>query len=87
MPLCCTPDHTVILEPEEHAMLLVDSLSNRHIVRVFDKDQLHFIATIRAIPNCRLQPAGNTVLQYWEVPAGQASDGLGARRSKLDNPG
>jgi hypothetical protein len=52
-------------------MLLVDSMSDRHIVRVFDKDQLHVITTILAIPNYRLQPTGNTVLQYWEVPVGQ----------------
>jgi len=71
MPSCCTPDHIVILEPGEYVMLLVDSLSDRHIVRVFDKDQLHVITTILAIPNYRLQPTGGTVLQYWEVPAGQ----------------
>lgn len=71
LPSCCTPDHIVVLEPGEYVMLLVDSLSDRHIVRVFDKDQQHVITTILAIPNYRLQPTGNTVLQYWEVPAGQ----------------
>jgi hypothetical protein len=29
------------------------------------------ITTILAVPNYRLQPTGHTVLQYWEVPAGQ----------------
>jgi hypothetical protein len=71
LPSCCTPDHIVVLEPGEYVLLLVDSLSDRHIVRVFDKDQQHVITTILAIPNYRLQPTGNTVLQYWEVPAGQ----------------
>jgi hypothetical protein len=71
LPSCCTPDHTVILEPGEYVLLLVDSMSDRHIVRVFDKDQQHVITTILAIPNYRLQPTGNTVLQYWEVPVGQ----------------
>ena len=70
MPSCCTPDHTVTLQPGEYVMLLVDSLSDRHIVRVFDKDQKNVITTILAIPNYRLQPTGKTVLQYWEVPAG-----------------
>jgi len=71
LPSCCTPEHTVTLQPGEYVMALVDSLSDRHIVRIFDKDQKHVITTILAVPNYRLQPTGNTVLQYWEVPAGQ----------------
>jgi LPXTG-motif cell wall-anchored protein len=71
LPSCCTPDHTVTLQPGEYVMVLVDSQSDRHIVRVFDKDQKNVITTILAIPNHRLQPTGKTVLQYWEVPAGQ----------------
>jgi hypothetical protein len=71
VPDCCTPDHTVILQPGEYVMLLVDSLSDRHIVRIFDKDQKHVITTILAIPNYRLRPTGKTVFQYWEVPAGE----------------
>lgn len=71
MPSCCTAGHTVTLEPGEYVMMLVDSTSDRHIVRVFDKDQQHVITTILAIPNYRLQPTGETVFQYWEVPAGQ----------------
>jgi hypothetical protein len=71
MPSCCTPDHTVVLEPGTYVMVLVDSLSDRHIVRVFDKTQTHVITTILAIPNYRLQATGKTVFQYWETPAGQ----------------
>jgi hypothetical protein len=71
VPDCCTPDHTITLQPGEYVMVLVDSLSDRHIVRIFDKDQKHVMTTILAIPNYRLQPTGKTVLQYWEVPAGQ----------------
>jgi LPXTG-motif cell wall-anchored protein len=71
LPSCCTPGHTVTLQPGEYVMVLVDSLSDRHIVRVFDKNQEHVITTILAIPNYRLQPTGKTVFQYWEVPAGQ----------------
>jgi hypothetical protein len=71
MPSCCTPDHTVTLQPGTYVMVLVDSLSNRHIVRVFDKTETHVITTILAIPNYRLQVTDKTVFQYWEVPAGQ----------------
>ncbi len=71
VPDCCTPDHTVTLQPGEYVIMLVDSLSDRHIVRIFDKDQKHVMTTILAIPNYRLQPTGKTVFQFWEVPAGQ----------------
>jgi hypothetical protein len=71
VPDCCTPGHTIVLEPGEYVMVLVDSLADRHIVRIFDKDQKHVMTTILAIPNYRLQPTGKTVFQYWEVPAGQ----------------
>jgi hypothetical protein len=71
LPSCCTAGHTVTLEPGDYVLVLVDSASDRHIVRVLDKDQQHVITTILAIPNYRLQPTGKTVFQYWEVPAGQ----------------
>jgi LPXTG-motif cell wall-anchored protein len=71
VPSCCAPGHTVILQPGEYVMALVDSTSDRHIVRIFDKDQKNVITTILAIPNYRLRPTGKTVLGYWEVPAGQ----------------
>ncbi len=71
VPSCCTPGHTVTLQPGEYVIVLVDSLSDRHIVRIFDKDQQNVITTILAIPNYRLQPTGKTVFQYWEVPAGE----------------
>jgi hypothetical protein len=71
VPSCCTPDHTVILQPGEYVIALVDSVADRHIVRIFDKDEKNVITTILAIPNYRLQPTGKTVFGYWEVPAGQ----------------
>src|SRR5579864_59349 len=71
MPSCCTPDHMITLQPGTYVMVLVDSLSDRHIVRVFDKDQEHVILTTLAIPNYRLQPTGKTSFQFWEMPAGE----------------
>jgi len=71
VPSCCAPGHTVILQPGEYVIALVDSAADRHIVRIFDKDQKNIITTILAIPNYRLQPTGKTVFGYWEVPAGQ----------------
>ena len=74
VPSCCNDTHTVILQPGEYVMKLMNSLSDRHIVQVFDKDEKHIITTILAIPNYRLKPTGDTVFQYWEVPAGQPKE-------------
>jgi hypothetical protein len=71
VPSCCTPGHTVILDPGTYVMALVDSQSDRHIVRIFAADGVTVITTILAVPNYRLRPTGKTVFQYWEVPAGQ----------------
>jgi hypothetical protein len=71
MPSCCNADHVVVLQPGTYVLALVDSLSDRHIVRVFEQDQKTVITTILAIPNYRLQPTGKSVFQFWETPAGQ----------------
>jgi len=71
LPSCCTPDHIVVLQPGEYVLKLVDSSSDRHIVRVFDKDEQHVITTVLAIPNYRLQPTGKTAFGFWETPPGQ----------------
>jgi hypothetical protein len=63
---------TVTLQPGTYTFKLLDSLSDRHIVQVFDKDGMHLITTILAIPNYRLQPTGKSEFTFWEVPAGQA---------------
>jgi pyruvate/2-oxoglutarate dehydrogenase complex dihydrolipoamide acyltransferase (E2) component len=59
-----------VLDPGTYVWKLLDSQSNRHIVQIFDKDQKHLEETILAIPNYRLQPAGNTQFSFWETPAG-----------------
>jgi hypothetical protein len=71
MPSCCNADHVVVLQPGTYVLALVDSLSDRHIVRVFAQDQKTVITTILAIPNYRLQPTDTSTFQFWETPAGQ----------------
>src|SRR5579862_5378441 len=71
MPSCCNPEHVVLLQPGTYVMALVDSQSDRHIVRVFEKNGTTVITTILAVPNYRLKPTGNSVFQFWETPAGQ----------------
>lgn len=59
------------LQPGSYTFKLLDSQSDRHIVQVFDKDGMHLITTILAIPNYRLKPTGKSTFTFWEVPAGQ----------------
>src|ERR1700676_4239919 len=49
-----------VLQPGTYTFKLLDSLSDRHIVQVFDKDGMHLITTVLAIPNYRLQPTGHS---------------------------
>src|ERR1044071_1634353 len=61
--------HTV-LQPGTYVFKLADSLSDRHIVQIFNADETQIIATILAIPNYRLQPTDKSVFRFWETPAG-----------------
>jgi len=58
------------LPPGKYVMKLMESQSDRHIVMIYNEDQSKLEATVLAIPNTRLQPTGDTVLKYWETPAG-----------------
>jgi len=60
-----------VLPPGTYTFKLLDSLSDRHIVQVFDKDGMHLVTTVLAIPNYRLQPTEKSEFAFWEVPAGQ----------------
>jgi LPXTG-motif cell wall-anchored protein len=62
---------TVVLEPGKYVFKLLDSLSDRHIVQVFNSDETHLITTVLAIPNYRLKPTGKSDFRFWETPAGQ----------------
>ena len=59
-----------VLPPGTYTFKLLDSLSDRHIVQVFDKDGMHLVTTVLAIPNYRLQPTDKSDFTFWEVPAG-----------------
>ncbi len=60
-----------VLPPGTYTFKLLDSLSDRHIVQVFDKDGMHLVTTVLAIPNYRLYPTGKSEFAFWEVPAGE----------------
>src|SRR5437868_10342439 len=61
--------HTV-LQPGTYVFKLADSLSDRHIVQIFNADETQVVATILAIPNYRLKPTDKSVFRFWETPAG-----------------
>jgi len=61
---------TMVLAPGTYVFKLVDSLSDRHIVRVMNADETHVITTVLAIPNYRLRPSGKSAFGLWEMPAG-----------------
>jgi len=60
-----------ILPAGTYVFKLVDSLSDRNIVQVWNEDETHVYATILAIPNYRLTPTEKTVMTFREKAAGE----------------
>jgi hypothetical protein len=50
---------------------ILDSQSDRHIVQIFNQDEIKVLTTILAIPNYRLKTTDKTVITFRERPAGQ----------------
>jgi hypothetical protein len=59
-----------VLPAGTYVFRLLDSLSDRNIVQVFNKDESHIYATILAIPNYRLKATDKTVMTFAERAAG-----------------
>lgn len=60
-----------VLPAGTYVFKLLDSMSDRHIVQVFNKDETHVYATILAIPNYRLKATDKTVMTFRERAAGE----------------
>jgi hypothetical protein len=61
------------LEPGTYVLMLDrGSMSDRHIVRIYNEKQNHLINTILAIPAYRVRVTGNTQFTFWETPPGTA---------------
>ena len=69
-PLIVAGVPVVTLEPGTYVLLLEESYSDRHIVRIFNERQDKLFTTVLAIPNYRLQPTDKTAISFWETPAG-----------------
>ena len=59
-----------VLPAGTYVFRLLDSLSDRHIVQIFNEDQSRLYANILAIPNYRLRPTDKTVMTFTERSAG-----------------
>src|ERR1700752_4105341 len=60
-----------VLPAGTYVFRLLDSMSDRNIVQVFNKDESHVYATILAIPNYRLKATDKTVMTFSERAVGE----------------
>lgn len=60
----------IVLPAGTYVFKLLDSLSDRNIVQVFNKDENHLYATILAIPDYRMQPTDKPLITFTERAAG-----------------
>ena len=60
-----------ILPAGTYVFKIFDSLSDRHIVQIFNQAEDHVFTTILAIPNYRLKATGKTVMTFRERAEGQ----------------
>lgn len=61
-----------VLPPGTYVLKLYNSLSERHVVQIFNEDQSQIIDTVLARPKERLQATGKSEFTFWETPAGTA---------------
>jgi hypothetical protein len=59
-----------VLPAGTYVFKLHSSASNRHIVQVFNKDENHVYGTFLAIPDYRLRPASEPIINFHERAAG-----------------
>jgi hypothetical protein len=60
-----------LLPAGTYVFKILDSLSDRHIVQIFNQDKTHLFTTVLAIPNYRLKSTDQTVITFRERPAGE----------------
>jgi len=60
-----------LLPAGTYVFKLADSLSDRHVVRIYNQDETQVLTTILAIPNYRLKATDKTVITFRERPAGE----------------
>jgi hypothetical protein len=58
------------LQPGKYLFQLADLQSNRHIVQIFNEDGSKLIVTTLTVPDRRVEPTGDPVVQFLETPSG-----------------
>jgi hypothetical protein len=58
-----------ILPPGTYVFKLANSISDRHIVQIWNGDENQLLATIMTIPNTRFQPPEETIFEFDERPS------------------
>lgn len=59
----------VLLQPGTYVFKLMDSMADRHIVRIMNEDETEVVATVIGTPHYELEPPNKTQLDFWETPA------------------
>jgi hypothetical protein len=59
-----------VLAPGRYVFKRLDNQSDRNIVRIFNEDQTHVIATVLTAPAYRTEPTDETVITLEERPNG-----------------
>jgi hypothetical protein len=75
-----------VLPAGTYTFRLLDSMSYRHIVQIWNEDGTQLITTVLAIPNYRLKPTEETVIKFHERP-GDSPEALRAWFYPGDNFG
>ena len=60
-----------VLPAGTYVFKIMDSLSDRHIVQIFNAEETHVYTTILAVPNYRLHSTDKTVMTFKERAEGQ----------------
>ena len=58
-----------VLPACSYTFTILDTIGSRNVVQIWNEDKTQLITTILAIPNYRLEPAEETVIEFSERPA------------------
>jgi len=58
-----------VLPAGTYVFKIADTLGDRDVVQIFNKDETHIYATILAVPDYRMEPRGKTVINFEERAA------------------
>lgn len=59
----------VLLQPGTYVFKLMDSTSDRHIVRIMNQDETQVLATIVGMPHYEFEPPNDARMDFWEARA------------------